>query len=209
MPDGQPVRSSPLGVTILALLIEEPLHPYQMQVRLKFRGKDQVVNVKQRGNLYKTIDRLRDAGLVQVQTTERDQSRPERTVYEITDAGRETATEWLRKMLAVPERDYPTFPLAMSLLPMLTPDDAVVQLRLRRVRLDESIASERAGLKSAQQMGLPRLFLIESEYVIAAAVTERKWVNGVIDDLERGDLTWSAEWLASISDTFTSQEPGA
>jgi DNA-binding PadR family transcriptional regulator len=185
-------------VTILALLIEEPMHPYQMQVRLKLRGKDQVVNVKQRGNLYKTIDRLRDAGLVQVQTTERDQSRPERTVYEITDAGRETAAAWLREMLAVPERDYPTFPLAMSLLPMLTPDDAIVQLRLRRVRLEESIATERAGLKSAQQMGLPRLFLIESEYVIAAAVTERKWVNEVIDDLERGDLTWNAEWLASI-----------
>ena len=193
-----PIRSSPLGLTVLALLIEEPLHPYQMQVRLKERGKDQVVNVKQRGNLYKTIDRLREAGLIKVQTTERDPSRPERTVYEVTDAGREAATTWLREMVAAPVDEFPVFPLAMSLLPVLTVEDATAQLRTRRDRLDARIAEYRAALRETQQMRLPRLFVIELEYVLAVTVTERKWVHGIVTDLERGELTWSQEWLDAL-----------
>jgi len=193
-----PIRSSPLGLTVLALLIEEPLHPYQMQVRLKERGKDQVVNVKQRGNLYKTIDRLREAGLIKVQSTERDPSRPERTVYEVTDAGREAASTWLREMVAAPVDEFPIFPLAMSLLPVLTVEDATAQLRVRRDRLDARISEYRAALRETQQMRLPRLFVVELEYVLAVTVTERKWVHGIVTDLERGELTWSQEWLDAL-----------
>ncbi|MET9338850.1 hypothetical protein [Nonomuraea sp. NPDC003804] len=46
-----------------------------------------MVNVGQRSSLYRTIDRLLAGGLVAVKETERDQLYPERTVYEITDAG--------------------------------------------------------------------------------------------------------------------------
>jgi DNA-binding PadR family transcriptional regulator len=61
-----------------------------------------VVNVSQRASLYRTIDRLHEAGLVSVQETGRDQQYPERTVYAITDAGRTATREWLEEMLAVP-----------------------------------------------------------------------------------------------------------
>jgi DNA-binding PadR family transcriptional regulator len=47
-----------------------------------------VVNVGQRTGLYRTIERLEEGGLVAVRATGRDQQYPERTVYEITDAGR-------------------------------------------------------------------------------------------------------------------------
>ena len=35
-----------------------PLHPYAMQRRMKFWGKDKVVDVSQRATLYKAIERL-------------------------------------------------------------------------------------------------------------------------------------------------------
>ena len=37
------VRRSPLAFAILALLYEEPMHPYRMQRVIKERGKDQVI----------------------------------------------------------------------------------------------------------------------------------------------------------------------
>ena len=85
------LRPSPLAMAVLSLLHAGPLHPYAMQGLIKQWGKDQVINVGQRANLYKTIRRLQDAGLVAVRQTERDQNYPERTVYELTEAGREAA----------------------------------------------------------------------------------------------------------------------
>src|SRR5881227_519498 len=94
------VRSSPLALTVLALLHYQPLHPYGIQRLIKQWGKDQVVNVGQRASLYRTIERLLAAELIAVRETGRDQQYPERTVYELTDAGRETMRVWLHEMLA-------------------------------------------------------------------------------------------------------------
>src|SRR6266436_4520928 len=81
VPDKPAVRPSPLALTVLGMLGGGPLHPYAIQSRMKAWGKEQVVNVGNRANLYKTIDRLRAAGLIAVRATERDQRFPERTVY--------------------------------------------------------------------------------------------------------------------------------
>src|SRR5881227_1735332 len=93
------VKSSPLGLTVLTLLHHRPLHPYGIQQLLKQWGKEQVVNVGQRAGLYRTIERLEAGGLIAVRQTERDQQYPERTVYEVTDEGREVTREWLEQML--------------------------------------------------------------------------------------------------------------
>src|SRR5437879_12737970 len=81
-------RSSPLALTVLALLHYKPLHPYGVQRLIKQWGKDRVVNVSQRASLYRTIERLHTEGLTTVRETERDQAYPERPVYEATEAGR-------------------------------------------------------------------------------------------------------------------------
>ena len=65
MPSAPP-RPSPSGLTVLALLGGGPLHPYGMQRLIKTWGKDQVVNIGQRANLYKTIRRLHEAGALMV-----------------------------------------------------------------------------------------------------------------------------------------------
>ena len=69
---GSAPRSSPLALTVLALLHYQPLHPYGIQRLIKQWGKDQVVNVEQRTSLYRTIERLLAAGLIAVRETGRD-----------------------------------------------------------------------------------------------------------------------------------------
>ena len=70
------------ALAVLALLIEAPMHPYRMQQLIKSRGKDQVINVRQRGSLYQTIERLARDGLIAEDIVERGEGRPDRTVYE-------------------------------------------------------------------------------------------------------------------------------
>ena len=57
------MRPSPLMLMVLVLLAEAPMHPYEMQRLMQWRGKDQVVRV-QRGSLYPAVERLANAGLI-------------------------------------------------------------------------------------------------------------------------------------------------
>jgi DNA-binding PadR family transcriptional regulator len=190
------MRRSPLALAVLALLFEEPMHPYRMQVLIRERGKDEVVNVRQRTGLYRTIERLLAAGLVRVRETERDSARPERTVYELTAEGREVAADWLRAALSTPGQEFPEFPAAVSFIGLLSPDDVLRQLQRRQVLLRQELARIEAGLTEAGAM-LPRVFLLESEYLRAVTGAEINWVDGLIDDLRAKQLTWDTDELVA------------
>ena len=196
------LRHSPLALAVLAMLTEAPMHPYRMQQLIKARGKDEVINVRQRNSLYQTIDRLLRGNLIGVRETERDGAFPERTIYEITDAGRDTARLWLREQLAQPAREFPAFPAALSFLPLLTPDDVRRQLETRIAALSRELARTDALREGADAMQVPRLFLLESELIRATLKTELDWVTSVVDDLKTGSVTWSEPWLREIAGRF-------
>jgi len=182
-------RRSPLAMAVLAMLAEAPMHAYRMQQLIKERGKEQVINVAQRNSIYQTIDRLRRAGLVEVRETSRDERRPERTVYQITDAGSDTLRRWLHTMLSTPSREYPEFPAALSFLPNLTPTEAIGALTTRVTRLEERLTTLNDEIAYGSTF-LPRLFLIESEYQGEVVAAELAYVQSLIDDLRAERIAW-------------------
>ncbi|MFC8260048.1 PadR family transcriptional regulator [Streptomyces sp. NPDC057291] len=192
-------RSSPLALTVLALLHYKPLHPYGVQRLIKDWGKEQVVNVSQRASLYRTIERLNGAGLIAVRETGRDQQYPERTVYEITDAGRETARAWLEEMLSAPKQEFPEFPAALSNLLLLTPRDMADVLDQRTDALTEKLDGLESALAEQTGQGLPRITRLETEYLRAVTVAELEWVRAVVNDLRTGGLSWSQERLDALA----------
>ena len=190
----QPRRST-LGMVLLALLIEAPMHPYRMQQMLKERGQDQLVNVAQRNSVYQALERLVRDGLARPASTAREAGRPERTVYEVTEAGEATMRRWLTGMLPAPAREFPEFPAALAFLAVLTPE--VVRSLLER-RIDAQ--QERLDAIRAQAPpGLPRLFLIEDEYRAAMLTAEIAWLRGLVTDLANGTLSWD---LTLIEETL-------
>lgn len=197
------VRSSPLALTVLGMLHTQPLHPYGIQRLIRQWGKDQVVNVGQRASLYRTIDRLQAAGLVAVRETERGQQYPERTIYEITDAGRAVAREWLAEMLAVPKPEFPEFPAALSHIMMVTPQEALPLLKRRETVLSAIHEGLEAGMAAAKD--LPRVLMLESEYLLATATTQLIWIRSVIEDLREGKLSWSDEELHTLAAESSAQ----
>jgi DNA-binding PadR family transcriptional regulator len=195
-PDVPTVRPSALALTVLSLLASEPLHPYRMQRLMQLWGKDRVVNVGQRANLYKTIKRLNEAGLIAVRQTERDSQYPERTVYELTERGREESVRWLSGMLSAPRNEFPEFPAALSFVMLLEPGEAAGVLRRRADILRASLAQLEEELK-ANLPDLPRVTMLETEYLKAVTAAELGWVESVVDDLDSGVLRWSEEELAA------------
>ncbi|MFD4475249.1 MULTISPECIES: PadR family transcriptional regulator [unclassified Streptomyces] len=192
-------RSSPLALTVLALLSYQPLHPYGIQRLVKEWGKEQVVNVRQRASLYRTIERLHGDGLIAVRETERDQQYPERTVYEVTDAGRETARAWLLEMLSAPRQEFPEFPAALSNLLLLTPEEMTDALERRADALKEKLDGLEAATATEADRGLPRITRLESEYLRAVTAAELEWVRAVVDDLRAGGLAWTKDELDAFA----------
>jgi DNA-binding PadR family transcriptional regulator len=201
----RPTRPSPLGLAVLGLLYGGALHPYRMQRLLKEWGKDQVINVGQRSGLYKTIDRLGEAGLIAARHTERLSQYPERTVYEITADGREVLIEWLGDMLSQYRNEYPGFPAALSFAMLLGPEGTLSALRERLQTLDAVVGSLRHLIEDSPPQ-LPRITLLETEYQLAVAEAERRWVEQIVAELAVGTLRWGPDDFAGVEDAYRADE---
>jgi DNA-binding PadR family transcriptional regulator len=192
-PRADPARS-PLSLVLLALLFEQPMHPYRMQKLIGERGKDEVVNIRSRSSILQTVERLERDGLVTDSGTEQEGNYPPRTVYALTEAGHEQLLCSLRDLLSTPTREFPTFPAALSLMAILSPRSAAELLRRRRSWLAESLARRSDGTAETAHLP-PRILLIENEYVVAMRNAEIAWLDQVIDAIDTGSLNWDPHEL--------------
>ncbi|WP_163508388.1 PadR family transcriptional regulator [Fodinicola acaciae] len=197
-------KRSALGLTVLGALAEEPMHAYRIQEVIKERGKDRVVNIRQRASIYQTIERLLRLGLIAVHSTARVENRPERTVYQLTPAGRATAVTWVKEMLSTTGGDFPEFPVGLSFIMALAPEDAAAQLEIRA----KALASELAGTDTVlhEAADVPRLFLLEEEYRRIVLKAELSWLRSVVADLHAGRLTWTEEWIRQLAVEYNKKQ---
>jgi DNA-binding PadR family transcriptional regulator len=183
-----------LALAVLSALVERPMHPYEMATVLRERGKDRDMKIKW-GSLYTVVQNLGRHGFITVTGVDRQGGRPERTVYEITDAGRAELADWVRELVGVPEREQPRFEAGLSVLGVLHPDEAVTLLRQRLDRLEGEIAEQRAELARVARE-VPRLFLVEAEYDLAIRAAEATWLRGFLTELAAGAFPGVDEWRA-------------
>jgi DNA-binding PadR family transcriptional regulator len=176
------------ALTVLCLLRERPMHPYEMQRLIRQRHKDEFLDLK-RGSLYHAIERLQKAELIEVVETSREGRRPERTTYRLSERGELEVLDWLRELLAKPVREPSQFLAALSFLPHLSGEDAVDQLHARACRLElEIVALDAVLQRMVPQIG--RIHLVEVEYLRAMRQAERDWVQAMSEDIRAGRLTW-------------------
>lgn len=198
---------TPLALAVMNLLAERPMHPYEMKSTMKERGHDQVIRLKG-GSIYDTVERLEQGGFIEAHETSREGRRPERTVYAITESGRDEIMAWLRELLAQPVNEYPQFGAALAFFAVLDKDEVVRLLKLRSALLDGRVVGEERQLKTFMEMGLPRLFLVEGEYALAMKRAELEWVRRLIDDIEVGQLWMTKEQMKKAGEKFENRAEG-
>jgi DNA-binding PadR family transcriptional regulator len=184
-----------LALGLLALLSPgQPMHPYEMATVLRRTGKEQDMPVKW-GSLYTVVGNLAKHGLIEPVETARAGRRPERTRYSITEAGRVELHDWMADLVSDPAEDRPRFAAALSVLGVLSPDEAAQLLRLRLSALDRELTVRRTTL-ATDAATVPRLFLVEEEFGIALRAAEAEWVRGLLGELRDGTLPGLADWQA-------------
>ena len=188
--------SNPLALAVMALLYERPMHPYEMVSVMRERGKHESVRLRY-SSLYSVVEALEREGLISPRETVREGRRPERTVYELTEAGRVEFLSWLRELLREPVKEYTQFAAGLSFLPGLPPEEAIALLEERVGRLEIETGEMRSQIDDArEQYGLPRLFVVESEHELMLRDAELRWVRGIVEEIEAGKLGSLSEWLS-------------
>ena len=198
-------RSNPLALAVLVCLHEKPMHPYEVAQTLRSRAKQESVRLNY-GSLYAVVESLEKKGFVKATGTVQDGKRPQRTVYEITDAGATEMTDWLTELIGTPAKEYPAFMAGLSFLPALDPDDVLAALRRRADALTVKLVSLRGVEKAAREAGLPRIFGLEAEYEEGQLVAERKFVTALADEMQSGTLEGLDLWRLFQSDDFDPEE---
>ncbi|MFC6085847.1 PadR family transcriptional regulator [Sphaerisporangium aureirubrum] len=173
-----------LALAVLSVLVQQPMHPYEIAAALRGWGKDQDIEIKW-GSLYTVVRNMDKHGLIEAVESIREGRRPERTVYRITGSGRDELVDWARELVSTPMRERPRFRAGLSVIAVLHPDEATRLLRQRLDRMEDDIAAERDTLAEHLRT-VPRLFLVEMEYDIAVQEAEAAWIRSLLAELTSG-----------------------
>jgi DNA-binding PadR family transcriptional regulator len=194
-----------LALAVLSYLTQKPMHPYELGRTL--RDHDDARSVKyNHGSLYMVVQQLAKAGFIVEQETTRAGQRPERTVYALTDAGRQELRDWLRELVEEPQHEYPHFVAALSLIATLPPNEVVELLGRRLGRLATQRAEIRHLIDSTLAAGVHPLFLVEEDYRLALLDAESVFVERFIERINHPETGWGPLWAEFRGEPATSDE---
>jgi DNA-binding PadR family transcriptional regulator len=88
-------------VALLGLLLEEPMHPYQIEKTIQFRDMRSWTEISM-SSIYKTLSGLENKSLVKSEVKISQQNRPQKT-FRLTPKGRRALREKIREILSRPE----------------------------------------------------------------------------------------------------------
>lgn len=182
-----------VGVVILGLLTETPMHPYQVFQILEKRHDTRLVKVNA-GAVYHGMERLDKQGLVEKVAVERQGRRPERTTYTITPAGRSVLTSHVRMFLSQVISSYPLFPVGVAQAHLLEASAVVLALTERRAHQSQLLHELQQAATRLRAEGLPRRYLLEVDLEIATLNAEIAWIDQTNADLSTGELDWTTPY---------------
>jgi DNA-binding PadR family transcriptional regulator len=189
-------RSNPLALAVLISLYERPMHPYEIATTLRQRHKHESVRLNY-GSLYAVVESLERRGLIVPQGVERSGRLPERTVYDLSEAGRIEMHDWLTDLISTPVKDYPEFEAALSFLPALPPNDVAALLAERAQLLEIELAQMGSARELVEKQRLPRLFWVEAEFRRVLREAELAYVRKLTAEIASGSLE-GIEWWREV-----------
>ncbi len=176
-----------IRVLILGVLSKEPLHGYDVRRALEQWHAEQWAHVAY-GSIYSALSKMADEGLVEVVGTATGGRGAGRITYAITDRGRQEFLRLLRDYWWGEQPTIDPFQVALTFMDRLPRDEVLAALRQRAARSRAFLTSFETLWPSMRPPDLPR-FMDENRRLDAAHVeAETRWIEGVIDKIERGEL---------------------
>jgi DNA-binding PadR family transcriptional regulator len=164
-------------LVVLSLLAERPMHGYQANLELERREIRDWANLS-RQQVYNSLEKLANAGLIRTADTGQTAGRPERSAYETSEKGRAALADALEHEGWTTHRERPPFLTWMALSWQAQPGVFRSQLKRRRKFLLKEIAREKKTLLS-----------IYDE--VGHKYHEAVWMVGLMLDQMRVEVRWT------------------
>ncbi|MEC0232104.1 PadR family transcriptional regulator [Paenibacillus alba] len=175
-----------MKLVILGLLMEANRHTYDIRQTMKERSMHTYMKL-QDGSLYYAMDQLRKDGLVEALEVVRDTNRPEKTVYQITEAGKNKFQELLVEQLHEEIKHY--HPLYVALPFTVHGDQAKIAEILEHKIMAQKIIMQRTKSVYEEHIhSVPRVVLQMMVGGYKRAFCELKWLEELQKDAREGRL---------------------
>lgn len=177
-----------LRFALLGFLLRQPMTGYDLATAI--RASIHFVWPAQLSQIYRTLSQLEDNGLV-VSEVEPQQSRPDRRVYTITDAGRTAFDSWLSELVTELDPVRVPFMVRFFFAGSRPLEDTVTQLRVMRdlhVKDRERLAVElpdQIAAASALSGGGELDPLVWDSVRRAGEMMAQTWVDWIDETIER------------------------
>lgn len=173
-------------LVILGLLRERPLYGYEIKQIIEEHMNDWTSIAF--GSIYFALDKLADEKFVEKVQVEHAGKRPSRSVYQITDAGRDEFLRLLRAEWRQVERQYFSIDVCLFFLETLPVAEVKNYLKTRQAALRNAL--EHIQGHRDEQLAIPevpRLAAAIFDHSFVHTQAELHWVTGVLQKLESGE----------------------
>jgi DNA-binding PadR family transcriptional regulator len=185
-------------LVILGFLRGRPLYGYEIKYMIEQIMGDWT-NIAF-GSIYYALGKLAEEGFVEKVGTEQEGGRPSRTVYQITDAGREEFMRLLREVWGDVEEQYFTFDIGLSFMSAL-PIEEVKDLLRKRVKHLEHII-QYLEVHQAEQLADGRvpghLATTVFDHHRAHLNAELDWTRDLLTKVEQGIYDVEINWMRGL-----------
>ncbi|GAA2989795.1 PadR family transcriptional regulator [Streptosporangium longisporum] len=168
---------------MLGVLLDGPLHGYEVRRRLELWGADTWANVAY-GSIYHGLAKMAEEGLLEVV----EQGRGGKTVYGVTEAGRADFHQQLMNSWWFVKPIVDPFQVALTFMDRLPPADLVNAMEARVEQLRASIAMMERALGGKQAYGAPRHVDECLRLNIRQFQAQLDWIEETVGDVRSGKL---------------------
>jgi DNA-binding PadR family transcriptional regulator len=148
-----------IDLLLLGLLLDRPMHGYELYQQIQTEGIDEWFNVSMAG-VYYSLGKLRDGGMV-AESRQRGGRSTRKSIYRLTEEGRAAFFEAMEAQAANRDKIYLDYDVAIYLLNKLPLQRAISLLEQHQAFLAEehgqvqdALAEEREGGNSALQLAV-------------------------------------------------------
>jgi DNA-binding PadR family transcriptional regulator len=185
-------------LVILGFLRGQPLYGYEIKQMIEHIMGDWT-NIAF-GSIYYALGKLAEEGFVEKVGTEQEGRRPSRTVYQITDAGREEFMRLLREMWSNVEQQTFDFDIALSFMSALPVEEVKGYLRRRVTHLEHILQylDAHQAEELADEHVPNRLASTVFDHHRVHLGAELDWTRDLLQNVEQGMYDTEIEWMRGV-----------
>lgn len=181
---------SAIRILLLGVLVQQgPKHGYEIRQELESWNAEQWANIAY-GSIYFALKKMSEEGLIKVLESREDE-KPGRILYEVTEAGKRQFMDLLRKQWWEIKPIIDPFQVALTFMNCLPKDELILAL-------EHKADSLRANIKSMNhlipirirvaEIGWPRHITENFRLATAHMEAELKWVESAIKKVKNDEL---------------------